>query len=121
MKLFDYLKDKQQLVDENLKLRRAKHQVEQDIDSLNKDVLEISNKYISLLEQKSDQFDLYVKYQKQCEDLSKEKKEIKKQLAESEEICNSLISKNEDLTKTINKLERKLKKIEKQNEKSTTR
>ena len=118
MKMFDYLKDKKQLIDENSKIKKGKESIENKINLILEDLDDIQKKYINILEQKSEQFDLYIKYQNQCDELTKEKRELKKQLAETNEICNSLTESNESLIKQIEKLERKIKRMEKQNDKS---
>ena len=81
---------------------------------------ELQTKYIDLLEQKNKGFDLYIKYQEQCVELAKEKRNLKSQLAESKELCTSLTNKNEELQKQVEKLERKIKKQENANKKSTS-
>lgn len=75
MKIFGCLTEK------NIETRKVKKQVEQIIDSLNENLLEISTKYIKLLEQKSEQFDLYVKYRDECVEFANKNKEQKKEIA----------------------------------------
>lgn len=117
MRIFSLIKEKGQLIDENMKIRKGKYDVEQKYNQLLEDIDDIQKKYTCLLEQKSEQFDLYIKYQQQCEELSKGKKELKKQLAETNEMCNSLTDVNHEMTIKIEELERKLKRLENQNEK----
>ncbi len=117
-RLKDWFKEKNKLVDENMKIRKGKFDIEQKYNQMLEDMNEISVKYTNLLEQKSEQFDLYVKYQNQCFELTVEKKDLKKQLAETNEMCNSLTECNTDLTKQVEKLERKIKRMEKKNEQS---
>lgn len=100
-------KSDKDLLNENSKMRRSKKQVESDYT-------ELKDKYIELLEWKSEQFDLYINYQNQCETLMIEKRDLKKQLAEMNEKCHSLTESNEELTKQIEKMERKIKRMEKQ-------
>ena len=109
-------KDEEELEVE--KIKKGKMQIEEKYHLLLEDMDSLSSKYISLLEQKSERFDLYVDYQNQCADLLKEKKELKKQLAESTETCRTLTECNEELLKQVEKLERKIKRMEKQNAKS---
>lgn len=118
-RLVDWFKDKSQLVDENMKIRKGKFIVEQKCNEMLEEITEISKKYTALLEQKSESFDLYVNYQNQCDCLVKEKRELKKTLAETNEFCNSLTKINGDLTSKVEKLERKIKRMENQNEKLT--
>lgn len=74
MILIDLFKDKNKLSYENMKMRKCKFEIEQEKNLLQNDLRELQSKYIELLESKSEQFDLYVKYQNQCEELIKEKK-----------------------------------------------
>ena len=102
MKLIDWFKSKNKLIVENNIIKKSKKNVEEKYSLLFEKYSEISNKYINLLEEKSQQFDLYIKYQKLCEELSKDKKELKKQLAETQEECNSLITIKDELNKKNN-------------------
>lgn len=104
--IFKFDKD---LLHENSKMRRSKKQIESDYT-------ELKDKYIELLEWKSEQFDLYINYQNQCEILMIEKKDLKKQVAEMNENCNSLEICKIDLEKQIEKLNRKIKRLEKKGE-----
>lgn len=123
MRIVDVFKEKWQIVDENMKMRKGKFETEQKLIDKGRELEEINKKYINLLEEKSEQFDLYVKYQEQCVSYANEKRELKKQLAESNEKCTMLSLQNEELIKKIDKLERKTKtainQLKKQNEKST--
>ena len=83
MKILDIFKENMGLVKENSKMRISKKQIEYALS-------DIQQKYINLLEWKSNQFDLYLTYQEQCENLIKDKRDLKKQLAETNEICNSV-------------------------------
>ena len=120
MKFIDWFKNKKQLIDENAKIKKGKENIESKFNQMLEDLDEIKSKYINLLEQKSEKFDLYIKYLNQCDDLTKEKRELKRQLAESTEMYITLSKTNEELNKQNEKLERKIKKIEKssKNEKS---
>lgn len=123
MRLVDVFKEKWQIADENMKMRKGKFEVEQKLIDKDKELEELNKKYINLLEEKSEQFDLYVKYQEQCVSYANDKRELKKQLAESNEKCTMLSLQNEELIKKIDKLERKTKtltnQLKKQDEKST--
>ena len=123
MRIVDVFKEKWQIVDENMKMRKGKFEVEQKLIDKDKELEELNKKYINLLEEKSEQFDLYVKYQEQCVSYANDKRELKKQLAESTEKCTMLSLQNEELIKKIDKLERKTKtltnQLKKQDEKST--
>lgn len=116
MRIFDWFKEKQTLIEENMEIRKGKFVVEQKLSEIVSRNEETTNKYIDLLEQKCEGFDLYVKYQNQCLELSNEKRELKKQLAETNEICNSLTDSNYTLTKKVEKLERKIKRLENKHE-----
>ena len=118
MKLIDWFKNKKQLIDENSKIRKGKENVECKLRKLLEQLDEMQKKYINILEEKSGQFDLYIKYQNQCENLIKEKKELKKQFAEKNEKYNLLNESNDLLTKQNEKLSRKIKRMENKNEKS---
>ncbi len=123
MRIVDVFKEKWQIVDENMKMRKGKFETEQKLIDKGRELEEINKKYINLLEEKSEQFDLYVKYQEQCVSYANEKRELKKQLAESNEKCTMLSLQSEELIKKIDKLERKTKtlmnQLKKQDEKST--
>lgn len=97
------------LLHENSRMRRSKKKIESDYT-------ELKDKYIELLEWKSEQFDLYINYQNQCETLMIEKKDLKKQVAEMTENYNSLELCRNDLQKQIEKLNRKIKRLEKKSE-----
>lgn len=105
------------LIDENAKIRKGKREVEDKYNQMLEDIEMIQKKYTSLLEEKSEHFDLYIKYQQQCEELAKEKRNLKKQLAETNEMCNSLTEINEEMSDTIEKLNHKIERLEKKNEK----
>lgn len=118
MKLFDYFKNQEDVIKEKNIICRNKKKTEKKFNQMLEDLNDITTKYTELLEQKSEQFDLYIKYQKQCEDLAKEKRSLKKQLAETNEMCNSLTEINEDITKNIEKLKSKIKRLEKKDGKN---
>lgn len=113
MKLQDWFKEKSQLVDENSKMKKGKSKVEEKYYKALEELENINSKYTTLLEQKSENFDLYLKYQKQCEELAKDKKELKKQVAELTEMNNSLAEINSDLTANNGKLSKKITRLEK--------
>lgn len=113
MKLIDNFKENRELIKENSKIRKGKHNIEQKYNQALEDMDTIKKKYIDLLENKSEQFDLYISYQKQCDELAKEKRELKKQLAEANEMCNSLTDINDELSKDNDKLKRKIERLEK--------
>lgn len=116
--ILDWFKEKEQLIDENMKIRKGKFDIEQRYNTMLNDMEIIQQKYIDLLEKKSEQFNLYIKYQNQCDDLAKEKRELKKHLAETNELCNSLTDSNNNLTKQVERLERKIKRLENENGKT---
>ena len=118
MKLFDWFNNKNSLINENSKIKKGKKEIEQKYNNLLECLEEVNKKYVNLLEQKSEQFDLYVKYQKLCEEFSKDKKDLKKQLAETQEEWTSLNTKNEELNKRNMRFERKIKRMEKQTNES---
>jgi len=111
MRTIDWFKSRSTLINENMKISKGKFKAENKLKEVTDKLANISIKYVDLLEQKSEQFNLYIKYQNQCVELATEKKELKKQLAISNETCD-------ELTKKIEKLERKIKRLEKQSEKS---
>lgn len=112
MTFISKIKDNFNLAKENIKIRKGKKQIEEKYNQMLEQVDEIQKKYTELLEQKGESFDLYIKYQKMCEDMAKERRELKKQLALSNEECNALNEKNDELTKQIKKVERKIKRLE---------
>ncbi len=118
MKFIDWFKDKAKLINENDKMRKGKNAVELKYQTLQSDYTDISKKYVAFLEQKSEKFDLYIKYQEQCEKLAEERRELKKQLAEANEKYTTLGDTNVELSRKIEKLERKIKRLEKKNEPS---
>ena len=111
MKIFDNFKENLELMRENSKMRISKKEIEEAFSDL-------QQKYINLLEWKSNQFDLYLTYQEQCESLVKDKKDLKRQLAEGNEEILSLTDKNHELCLQIEKLEKKIKKLNQKSEKS---
>lgn len=115
MRLIDWFKEKKQLIDENYKIKKGKKTIEEKYNQILDDLDEIQKKYINILEEKSEKFDLYINYQTQCEELTKDKKELKKQLADSTTIINSLKTDNEEIQKKYEKIENKIKKLEKGN------
>lgn len=103
MKILNYFKENIELLKENTRMRRGKKEVEIAYS-------DIQQKYINLLEWKSEQYDLYLKYQEQCEELIKDKRDLKKQFAEANEMINSLTNIKTELENQIEKLEKKVKK-----------
>lgn len=81
MKIIDWFKDKKKLIDENSTIRKAKNTVENKMLALKTDLNDISAKYTKLLEEKSEKFDLYVKYQNECVEFSNKIREQKKEIA----------------------------------------
>ena len=75
----------------------------------------ITLKYVGLLEQKSEAFDLYIKYEHQCAELTTERRELRKELAEKSEQNSALELENSQLK---SKLDKAKKKIASKNEKS---
>lgn len=111
MRFINWFKEKNTLIDENMKIRKSKHEVEQKINEMLEDLHTIEKKYVSVLEQKSEGFDLYVKYQNQCIELARERRELKRDLALAQEEIARLTNENEKLEKENKKLERKNKKL----------
>ena len=60
MKFIDWFKNKKQLIDENAKIKKGKENIESKFNQMLEDLDEIKSKYINLLEQKSEKFDLIV-------------------------------------------------------------
>ena len=48
MRPFEYLKEKNKLIEENMEIRKQKHYIEQKFNMLNNNLNEITNKYIKL-------------------------------------------------------------------------
>ena len=120
MKLLDFFKNDTELLDEinnlskeNDKIQEDKNQAESKIQSLRSQLVEIQSRYLKILEQKGEQFDLYLQYQTQCEEMQKEKREFKKEIAQLKEQLTEVEKKNNALEKENKKMERKLKKLEK--------
>ena len=87
---------------ENKNLRRRNKRVQKEIDNLNEEKLELSNKYIALLEEKAKGFDQYIHYQElygmEHELVKEQKKEIadlKTELKKAKENINELMERNE--------------------------
>lgn len=118
MKIIDWFKDRTSLINENLKIRKAKNVVENNLSTMQQNFNKISTKYIKMLEQKSEKFDLYLEYQEKCVELTNEKKELKKELASNLENINELNNTIAELNEDIKKLDRKIKRLEKKNEQS---
>lgn len=111
MNFINWFKDKKTLIDENMKIRKGKYDIEQKFNEMLEDLHTIENKYVSVLEQKSEGFDLYVKYQNQCVELARERRELKKDLALTQEEITRLSNEITKLGKENKKLERKNKKL----------
>lgn len=71
--------DKFSVHKKNRIMRRTKKSIERKYNLLVEEMNELNHKYIKLLEEKSNKFDLYIQYKDQCESLTKERKELKKQ------------------------------------------
>lgn len=90
----DWFKDKLNLANQNGRIRKSKRKIEKNYKDLVEEMSELNSKYTNLLEQKSEQFDLYLHYKKQCEELTKEKREMKKEIALLNEKVKILENKN---------------------------
>lgn len=90
MRIIDWFKSKSKLIDENLKIRRGKSEVEQKFNSMLEDMDDVQKKYTAILEKKCEQFDLYVKYQDKCVELANDKRDLKRQVAQLIEENNQL-------------------------------
>lgn len=111
MRPFEYLKEKNKLIEENMEIRKQKHYIEQKFNMLNNNLNEITNKYIKLLEQKAEQFDLYVKYQNECIEYATKNREYKKEIATLKEQVKSVIEENNDLKIKLEKTSKKASKL----------
>lgn len=111
MNFINWFKDKKTLIDENMKIRKGKYDVEQKYNEMLEDLDIIEKKYIDILEQKSERFDLYIKYENQCVELARERRELKKDLALAQEEITRLSNEITKLEKENKKLERKNKKL----------
>lgn len=100
----DWFKDKFNLANQNGKIRKSKKKIERKYNNLVEEMSELTSKYIDLLEQKSTSFDLYLNYKNQCEELTKEKREFKRQNALLTETVNS---QEEELLELYKKVEKK--------------
>lgn len=82
-------RDRIALVKENQKIRRHKKSLEKDFDKYKEakeeEISELKDKYINILEQKSEVFDKYLHYQEEAIKLANEKRELKRELAEAKE------------------------------------
>jgi len=79
---------------------------------------ETQEKYVQLLEEKSEKFDLYLDYQNKAKDLSDEVRRLKRELAtalenekKAEETSEAFRRDNEKLQKKITKLEKANKEV----------
>lgn len=118
MRILEYFKDQEDIINEKNAICKNKKKTEKKFNQMLEDLNDITTKYTELLEQKSEQFDLYVKYQKQCEDLAKEKRSLKKQLAETNEKCNSLTDINAELAEKLKRLNSKITRLGKKDGKN---
>ncbi len=126
MKILNFFKNDGELLDEISKLQnekekicKAKEQVENKTSELTQELEDLQQKYISLLEEKSEKFDLYLQYQIQCKELADDKRELKKQnallneqLRETQQTVDSVLNDNEKLQKRLKKMEAKNEKEE---------
>lgn len=106
MRLIDWFKSKKNLVDEKMESDKEAFKNKQNLDEVVDKLSTMTYKYIHLLEEKSEGFDLYVEYQKQCSELLTEKKELKKEVAILTEKNNTADLEIEKLTKQVEKLEK---------------
>lgn len=100
----DWFKEKINLASQNNKIRRNKKQLEKKYILVIDEMSELNSKYIALLEEKSQKFDLYINYKTQCEELVKEKRELKRQNALLAETINS---QEEEILKLSKKIKKK--------------
>ena len=115
MIFIEWFKDKNKLIIENSKMRKGKKDVEKKYEEALEHLENITLKYVGLLEQKSEAFDLYIKYEHQCAELTTERRELRKELAEKSEQNSALELENSQLK---SKLDKAKKKIASKNEKS---
>lgn len=85
----EWFKEKFDLVNQNRIMRTSKKQLEKKYTKVIDEINELNSKYISLLEEKSEKFDLYLHYKTQCEEFVKERRELKRQNALLTETVNS--------------------------------
>ena len=71
----------EQVKKEKEKICNSKKIIEDCYEKLKESFDEIQKKYIELLEEKSEKFDLYLSYKEQCKNLTDEKKKLKKEVA----------------------------------------
>lgn len=115
MSILNLFRDNEKLENENTKMRFGKKQVERRYNELNE-------KYVELLEWKSEQFDLYLDYQKRCEELTKEKRDLKRQLADTTEELKVQTDHVSILEGKLNKTKQKAtKKVTNKNGKTTSK
>ena len=103
----EWFKEKFDLVNQNRIMRTSKKQLEKKYTKVIDEINELNSKYISLLEEKSEKFDLYLYYKSQCEELVKERRELKRQ--------NAL------LTETVNSQEQEILKLSKKTKSKNNR
>lgn len=111
-KFKDLFSEKNKLINENMKIRKGKFEVEQKFNDILLDLDLLKDKYIDLLEKKSAQFDLYIKYQNQCLELSNEKRDLRKKCAELKE---EILIKNEQIKFLQSEVEKNSQKSSKKN------
>lgn len=75
------------LEEEKDKICKGKKQVEEENIDLQREIKEIQAKYITILEEKSNRFDAYLKYQHQAEDLADKNRQLKREVAQLKEEC----------------------------------
>lgn len=99
MRFVLWFKEKNKVISQNMKLRKSKLDLEVKYNELLENSNKVKGKYMAILEQKSDKYDMYLKYLDKCTSLTEEKKELKKQIAQLNEEILTLTKKLEKQTK----------------------
>lgn len=106
MRLIDWFRSKKALIDEKMESDKEAFKNKKNMEEVIEKLSDITSKYIKVLEEKAEGFDLYIEYQKQNSELLNEKKELKKEVAILTEKNNTANLEIEKLTKQVEKLEK---------------
>lgn len=102
--------------EENRQLRRKNKYTKKEIDNINAEKNELAKKYIEILEEKSQKFNDYLKYQEMYGEAYATIKAQKKEIAELKEEIKELSEEIEKLNGIIDKKNDTIKREKKKNE-----
>lgn len=85
-----WFKDKFDLVKELKKTKRKYNTLMNEFETVKEEQRVLQGKYIKLLEEKSEKFDLYIEYKDKCKALTDERRELKKEKAQLKEEVKEL-------------------------------